>query len=230
VDRKRRPLFLFVLAAFLLFLGLVFQQFLVDDIVLPVATVVWLVLRITILSIDQQVYWWALIGFIVLLLSFRLLRGWGTLEPDRAPRANPTLEHIHYWRTLILSGPRADGEEQAVRRNLIELLTTLYTTGAQGSTRYMVREAIQDRRLVLPDPVYAFLFPQAESPRPSFLRHPVEFMSYRLRSMQQAPARWMRRWSGRETTEYLAAIDQALILMESTWEIKHGDEPFTREH
>jgi hypothetical protein len=225
MEKTQRSLFFVLLAGLLLFLGLVFQPFLVDYILLPVAMVVWLWLRIFVLSIDQQVYWWLLIALIAVLAIPRLFQRPVTFREDSQPDSNPTLKHVRNWRTTILFSRSDRGERPAFRRDLVELLTTMYSTRREESTHFETEIALRERQIPLPEPIRLFLFPDPLAPPAHFFEHPIQFLQETWRSVRQVPERWIRRWSGREEVEYYQAIDQVLTLMETTLEITHDREP-----
>lgn len=216
MEQKRRYLFWGLVAGLVLFLGLVFHQFLLAGIILPVATVLWLLLRLFVLSIDQQIYWLLLIFLIVLFGFIRLLRVTGAPDPDPSPEPNPTLDRVHYWQTSILSNTREIGERNYLRQDLRRLLAARYAAGRQGSAHFEVEAALKQRDIPLPEPIYAFLFEaEPEAPAQPFFRDPVGSIARVLRSARQAPRRLLRRWSGREAAEYRRTIDEVLTLLES---------------
>ncbi len=224
---KYRPLLFFVLLAGLILFGLVFWQFIVDDIIVPVALVVWLFLRLFVLSIDQQVYWWALVLLGALLLLIRLFAEMSPVESLRQPSdSNAVLDRVAFWKTSILGFSPESWKSITIRRDLIWLLAGLYATRQPGSLNFEIEEILRERRIPLPEPVYAFLFAQAPPPPPPFFKHPLESIRHRLATLRQAPQKWIHRWSGREKADYYVAIDQVLTFMENSLEIKNDDEPF----
>jgi hypothetical protein len=225
MEKTRQYLFFAVLAGFLLFLGWVFQPFLLDYIILPVAMVAWLWLRIFVLSIDQQVYWWLLIVVITILAVIRLLQRPVTFRLDPQPDLNPTMKHVRGWRTTILFSRGDTRERPAFRRDLVELVTTMYSTGRKESAHFEIETALRERQIPLPGPIHLFLFPDPPAAPPHFFDHPIQFIQERWRSVRRSPGQWIRRRSGREEAEYYQAIDQVLTLIETTLEMTHDREP-----
>lgn len=229
MEKKRQYLLFALLAGFLLYLGLVFQQELLANIILPAATVVWLLLRIFVLSIDQQIYWWLLIFLVGLIALIRLFRDPGAIEPDQLPDANPTLDRVRHWQTSILSNIYENGERNYLKADLRRLLTTMYSARRPGSAHFEIEAALEQRQISLPEPIYTYLCAdQPVAPRQTFIKHPVAAIKQTLR---MAPQRWLRRWTGREAAEYYEAIDEVLTLMETSLEMKYDDDPSaTRNH
>ncbi|MCX6031490.1 MAG: hypothetical protein NT169_19595 [Chloroflexi bacterium] len=232
MGKNRRLLILLLFVGLLLFLGLVFQQFLLANFILPAATVAWLFLRIFVLSIGQQVYWWLLILLIVLLALIRLFWGAGTIESYQLSDSNPTLDRVSHWRTSILLDLHETGERNILKRDLMWLLTTLHTTRQHGSANYEIEAAINQHQIPVPETIYTFLcVHEPMAPRQAFLKHPVGSIKQTLRSIRLAPKKWIRRWSGREAVEYYRAIDEVLILLETSLEMKYDDESVgTHDH
>jgi hypothetical protein len=211
---------------FILFLGLVFWQFLLANLILPVATVFWLLLRIFVLSIDQQIYWWLLISLVLFLAIFRVYSRPETVQPYQPLDSNQTLDSVHHWRNAILSNAREGRESNTLKRDLMWLLTSMYSTGQQSYAHYEIKEALEQRQIPLPESVFGFLFSsEPEKPRPTFFQNPVRTFKQILQSIRLETNKKIRRWSGHEAAEYYRGIDEVLTFMETTLEINHDDDP-----
>ncbi len=216
---------LFLAGGVFLLLVLMFQQFLIANLVLPVATVVWALLRIFVLSIDQRVYWWILIGILVLAPLIRELRNPAPSHSERLSRANLWLERVDSWRGSILANVQETGDSSMIKHNLAWLLTSLYATGQQKSADYEIKMALQQGEMGIPDSLHAFLWPPPRPARPPFFKDPVGFARHTVRSLRNASALRIRRWTGREAAEYYRAIELALAHMETSLEIHDDDAP-----
>ena len=96
---SRRRYALLLAGGFFLLLVLIFQQALIANVVQPVATVIWALLRIFVFSIDQHVYWWLLIGVLLLVPVIRELRKpQPYYDAEPTSRSNPWLERVDSWR------------------------------------------------------------------------------------------------------------------------------------
>lgn len=215
---KSRLILLFLAILVLIFvLGILFWPFVLANIVTPVALLVWVMLRIFVLSIDQKILW-ALLAFSALVLTLRRLSHEVKIpEQYQPPEGNATLRKVELWRHFIQFSPDEVGEQEAIRRELSRLLVSLYTTRQSGSTFIEVSEALQQRQIPLPDPVYTFLF----SKREAGARR--RSLNQRLGSLRLAPQKYFRRWTGREAADYYRSIDAVLTFMETSLEIKHDD-------
>jgi hypothetical protein len=203
-------------------LGLVFRSFLAN-LILPVATVFWLLLRILVLSIDQQVYWWLLISLVIFIAIFRVVSRPETVQPYQPLDSNQLLDSVHHWRTSILANAKEGGENNTLRRDLMWLLTSMYSSRKQGSAHYEIKEALEQHQILYPETIHAFLFSNAGKSRQNFLHNPVRIPGPSIH--QTGNPKKIRRWSGREAAEYYRAIDEVLAFMETTLEIKYDDDP-----
>jgi hypothetical protein len=216
---------LFLAGGVFLLLVLIFQQFLVANLVVPIATVVWALLRIFVLSIDQRIYWWILIGVLVLVPLIRELRNTEPSRSERPSTANWWLERVGSWRGSILANVQESGDSSMVKHELVWLLASLYATGQQKSADFEIRMALQQGEIGLPDCLRAFLWPPPRPARPPFFKDPVGFARHTMRSLRAASALRFRRWTGREAAEYYRAIELALAHMETSLEMRNDDTP-----
>ena len=90
-QRQRLALF-FILLAIILVLGLIFWQYVLNDILMPLVLTSWLFLRLFVLSIDQKYYWGALFFASVFFLFRHLI-------PNAIPESNINIPSI---RMIIL--------------------------------------------------------------------------------------------------------------------------------
>ncbi len=213
-----------ILGLFLL-VGSLFPSFIQDNFVTPIALVLWLGWRI-LRSIDQQVYWIALIGAVVFYCLVRLYR-WvqedDAFEQPRSPETNAALEQINYWQTSIrLAGFQID-PSNSLERNLAKMLAELYASKQLHVVPHEIYSALEQRQMPLPNPVYAFLFPA----QPSAAKRSIKQI---LRNLRDMPRRQIRRWTGREKAEYYQLLDQVLNFMESVVENDHDDQHFDAHH
>lgn len=72
MNSSRRLTLIGFLLLLTLFVGLLFWPFILNDIITPASLVVWLLLRIFVLSIGQK-YYWAVIIFLTAFFLYRRL-------------------------------------------------------------------------------------------------------------------------------------------------------------
>ena len=200
----------------LLFLGMLFWPFILDQIIAPVSLVVWLLLRVFVLSIDQK-YFWGIIIFIVLVFLYRLLPASQPVGPtDQSLNPNATLRTIETWRSLFTLIGYNNPEVKILKRELIRLLLSLYATKKRTTADYELFEALQKGEISIPENIHNFLF--LEEPQES--RRSIKTW---LQSIGNIPRVWVRRWRGQEAADYYRLIDEVLSFMETSLEMKNDD-------
>jgi hypothetical protein len=226
-SRQRRRYALLLAGGFFLLFVLIFQQALITNVVQPVATAIWALLRIFVFSIDQHVYWWLLIGVLLLVPLMRELRKPRSYtDPEPTATSNPWLERVDSWRGSILADVHETEPRSRVRRDLAWLLTGLYATGQQQSADVEIKTALEQGTIDLPRALHAFLWPTVRPPRPPFFKDPAGFVLHTMGSFRAAAVLLVRRVTGREAAEYYQAIELALAHMETSLEMRNDDTPY----
>jgi hypothetical protein len=210
MQKNLRFLVLFLVAGLGLMLGLLFPQFLLTEVLLPASTVVWLLLRLFVLSIDQEVYWWCLVAAVVMIAAVRLMPA--LYVPLRAAAPPPVGDAVDRWRNSILLNIRSSADTDTLRRDMSWLLAEMYFSHG-GPAQFEIRRELAARQIPLPPSVHAFLFP---SPKP-----PSRPVARAVQSAALALRTWSARRTGRETAEYLRAIDDVLTFMETSLEMTY---------
>ena len=125
-NRSKRFVLVSLVAALVLFLGLLSWPFILATLLQPIALALWLLVRILVLSIHQKYFWYALI-FAAVLVLLRLLRQTQSEPPAQASfETNTTLTSISYWRALFLYNGQDVLEDKTLKRNLVDLLTFFF--------------------------------------------------------------------------------------------------------
>ena len=141
IPRRIIGFILFIAIIFLA--GMLFWPFILNEIIMPTSLVVWLLLRIFVLSIDQKYYWGAVI-FGVLFFLFRILpQGQSTIQTEDSFDSNATLKTIGYWRNLFILTENDIQDEKTLKRELIRLLLSLYSSKQHTAANFGLFEALQ---------------------------------------------------------------------------------------
>ena len=202
-----------LVAAILLLAGLLFWPFIFSNILQPVALVVWLLLRILVLSIDQKYFWYALV-FVAAFFIFRVLsHGRETAQPEVYIQSNATLDNIEYWRVRFAGDSHNVWDEKTLKRDLLHLLTSCYASNQNTLHNFDIYQALEQGELPLPEHIHDFLFSQ-EPPKPD---HSIGRF---FRSIRDTPRKWIHRWTGQEKAEQDQRIAEVLSFMETSLEIK----------
>jgi hypothetical protein len=230
MRRPRLVLSVVIAAALLVLLGGFFRRELLDYLIAPVAFSLWLLLRITVLAIDQEIYWAILLLLIGLVAARRLVR-WATSEQDSAgsePQraSNRTLDRVLFWERQLEAEIRGTGAPGNSRRELKWLLVSIIGSERRSMVPFQIDEALRQHGIPLPDSIYAFLYGDgAPVPRIGFAEDPIGFLLELAHSIRHAPASLRRRWSGREVADFRLSVEDVLALMETMLEMNHDAEP-----
>jgi hypothetical protein len=214
----RRISLMIILLGLSLLLGILFHSFVLDNIIKPVALVLWVFRRI-LLSVDQKLYWGLLIFSALAVVFFRLTRLSPYEEPPPPPGSNATLRAINSWRTLIwLTGNEIE-KFNSLKQDLGWTLTSLYALHQPGKAQWEIYEAIKQHQIPLPGNIYDFLFPGEPSGGKRSFRQILQII-------RRTPEKWARQWTGRDQAEYYRSIELIITFMESLKETKHDDRHF----
>jgi hypothetical protein len=216
MNLSRRVVVAILFAVILLFVGILFWPFILTSIIQPMALVIWLLLRLLVLSIHQK-YYWAAIIFAVLVFIFRLL-------PQNEPRAsleepgnsNEALNTMGYWRSIFLHTGGNTSDDKNLKRGLAQLLTSIYTSKLRASTNFEIYDALQRGEIPLPEHIHTFLFPEETQ----VSRNPIKRF---LQFTQTVPRQWMRKWTGQDAAERYKMIDEVLCFMETSLEVNNDE-------
>jgi hypothetical protein len=218
---SRRVVISILFIMLVLLFGMVFWPFILNDIIRPTSLVIWLFLRIFVLSIDQKYYWGAII-FVTVVFLFRLLPQDQTdIQSEDFQDSNTTIKTIEYWQVLLTITGHDARDEKSLKRELINLLLSLYASKQRTSTNFRLYDALQRGEFALPEHIHTFLFPDE-------LQESKRSVKKFIQSIRNTPRKWMRRWTGQETAEHYQMIDEVLCFIERSMEIKNDDGKFTQ--
>jgi hypothetical protein len=217
---SRRMVGIILLSSIILLVGMLFSSFILKNIIEPTSLATWVLLRIFVLSIDQKYYWGAII-FVVAIFLFRLLpQDQSVIQSEYFLDSNATIKTVEYWRILFALTGNVPYDEEALRRQLIHLLLSLYASKQRTSSNFLLYDALQKGELPLPEHIHAFLFPD----QPKKSKWSVDKF---IQSIRTAPRKWMRRWTGQDTAEHYRMINEVLSFMETSMEMKNDNGEFT---
>jgi hypothetical protein len=214
MNISKRAVISVLVAAIILFAGMLFWPFILNNIIKPIALVVWILLRIMVLSIDQK-YFWGVIVFVAAIFLFRFLPlEQSAIQLNAYPETNATIRTIGYWRILFTFNDQDVRDEKTIKRELLHLLTSLYASKQRTSTNFGVYDALHQGEIPLPEHIHTFLFSKEQQES----GNPIKKL---LRSIQKTPRKWICLWTGQEKAEHYKMIDEVLCFMETTLEIKN---------
>jgi len=214
MNNPKRVVIAALTAASLLFFGLLFWPFILKDIIQPISLVIWLLLRMFVLSIDQT-YFWGMIIFAVVIFMYRLLpREQGNTQTEEFPDSNESLNTIAYWHILFNVSAIGLRDEMILKRELIHLLSSMYASKQRTANNFGIYTALQSGEIPLPENIHTFLFWE----EPAEAKQPFKKF---IQTIRKTPRKWIRRWMGQETAEHYRLITEVLCFMETSLEIKN---------
>ncbi len=214
----RRISLIIILLVLSLLLGILFHTFILDNIIKPVALVLWVFRRI-LLSVDQKLYWGLLIFSAIVVVFFRLIQLSFDEAPPLPPGSNATLRKIYAWRTSIWLNGNEIEKFNILKQDLGWMLASLYASQQPGKAQWEIYDALKQQQIPLPINIYAFLFPGEPSGDKRSFRQILQII-------RRAPEQWARRRTGRDLAEYYQSIESIITFMESLKETKHDDRHF----
>jgi hypothetical protein len=208
---------LFLAAAIILFIGIFFWPFILNNIIKPTALVVWFLLRILILSVDQE-YFWTIMILVAVIFLFRLLPRKQSSPPQQVnfPETNATINRIGYWHILFTYDGRNVKEDQILRQSLIHLLTSFYASKQRIANNFGIHEALRQGDIPLPENIHTYLFPQE-------LQETGGRSKNFFHSFRTTPRKWIYQVSGQAKAEHERMISEVLNFLETSLEIKNED-------
>ena len=216
MNLSKRVVISLLIAAIVLFLGLLFWPFILNNIIRPTTLVLWFLLRILVLSIDQKYIWYVAI-FVSFFFLFRFLpQEQADVQSHSSREPNTAIKNIGYWRNLFIYNGQNAGEEKTLKRELTYLLTSLHASNQSASNNFGIRDALEKGKIPLPGNIHTFLFSQEPPASGGLLRRFFQ-------SIRKTPRQWIRQWTGQEKAEHFQMIDEVLNLMETSLEITNDD-------
>ena len=220
MKTSQRVVLACLVAAILLLAGLLFWPFILINIIQPTALVVWLLLRILVLSIDQKYFWCALI-FVAAIFVFRVIsHARATVQPEVYLQSNATLDNIEYWRVRFAGNSHNVWDEKTLKRDLLHLLVSCYASNQNTSNNFDMYQALEQGDVTLPEHIRNFLFSQEPWKTDRSIK------SF-FRSTREIPRKWIHRWTGQEKAEQYQRLAEVLSFMETSLEIKNDDRKFS---
>ncbi len=206
----------------ILFVGLLFWPFVLNEIITPTSLAVWILLRIFVLSVDQKYYWMAIIIITSLFLYLRLLPpSHPTVQSEEAQHLNATMRVLDAWHSLFYLIGQHVQDDELLKKGLVRLLLSFYAAKQHTLADFHLYDALKRGDISLPQQIHAFLFP--EEPQPGGRSFIVSIRKL-VQSIRNTPRRWIHHWTGQDTAEYYRMVDEILCFMETSLEMKNDGE------
>ncbi len=209
-DKNNRLISFIFILGLLVFLGLIFSSWAIPNIIMPAALTVWIFIRIFILSLDQQYYWWLLIFLAVLWIFYRLLRQREPIEPEEYVSHNEALSNLKNWQNILIYSKKESNRfslsSSILKQKLTALLTSYYAARQPGPNDSEIYKALESGQLPLPKALYNFLY----------LPEPAKTHWWSIHSLSQACRHWYRQLTGKNAADFDKMIDELIRFLENT--------------
>jgi hypothetical protein len=208
VKKRDRVLAAALVASGLFLAAVAFGPAIMSLFVVPMATSVWALLRVFVLSVDQVKLWTfvALAAFTLGFCRAVMAAMDASSRQDREsalPDRNAALANVGYWRYMLAVAPRSDRDRDTIRRELAKLLLSAYSSKERVARDFSLYRDFESRKIPLPEEVHELLFANAS---------PSTKPEARFRA-------WLRRVSGRESAEYLRSLERYIEYLRFYMEI-----------
>ncbi len=204
-----------------LFFGLLNWQYVLTDILQPITLVLWLLLRIFVLSIDQQYYWWGLILILVVLMVRLIPREQPVIENVEANRLNETLNSIEHWRSLYIPN-ETNAYGKFLEREYLHMLVTMYSAKLRTAPDFKLYDALRQGEIPIPENIRGYLY--AELPRRDDWS-----LRMTIKAIRDWPGKILRRATGRDIAAHYQRIEDVLAFFESSLEMNNDDENYRHD-
>ena len=220
MNSSKRLVLVGFLLLIILFGGLLFWPFVLNDIIRPVSLVVWILLRMFVLSIDQKYYWMVVIFITAFFLYRRLL---SLLPPmiqaGNSQNSNEIMRTIGHWRSLFTLTDQDILVGKTLKEELARLVLSLEPTNQRTLPFYLLYDALQRGEIPIPDQIHTFLFLAESQKGGCSLKKLIQFIGNTFR-------KWIRRWTGQDFADQCRMIDEILCFIETSLEMNNDDGKF----
>jgi len=152
----------------ILFLGLLFWPFVYNQMIFPISKLIWILLRIFVLSIDQKYIWGGLIFGIIFLLFRKIGKQLPQVDiAEDFTTPHETYKDIDYWGSIF---NLMDFEDDQIKSELVHLLVKVYASGHGNKPDYRVTDEFSNGQIALPQNIKEFLFPDKPVREKNLLR------------------------------------------------------------
>ena len=202
-TRTHRTVFILTLFFVCTILSIIFRTFLLENFLMPLALLCWLLLRITVLSVDQAVLWNLLILLIAAVAILRFQVFAAENKPQIRMTRNFYRHKLQLWK-MYLTHPASRQENKRLKDKLVRLMAELYASRKRTDMNASLLNSFSDGEIPLPPQVYQFLYDHQKKP------------GKRVPSIRAV----YKKLSGREKREYYKNLEEYLLFLENYMEIK----------
>ena len=181
---------------------ILYNTFILENILKPLALLLWLLLRIFVLSIDQVIIWGIMIFIIAYILFVRFISINSENETYQESINNFYTEKLSLWK-FYFSGDIYNLQNQKdLKIELIRMMVNLHAARKRMPVDYHLFDSFKAKEIQIPENIYNFLY--AEN----------------TKKFNINISRIYNRISGREAALYYQNLEECLLFLENFMELK----------
>lgn len=209
MEKNKKYLFLIITATVIFFLCCIFWPFIYTNIISPLSLCVWLLLRLTILSIDQRNIWFVVILANIFFLVIRI-NSLTTFQEENTnlKDINSYINNLEIWKHYFSSEKNSSVDMNNLKKRLLSILVTAYASKKRVPVNYKLYDKFRNKEIPLPDDIYNFLIDDGKNKKNGVV---LKF---------RRPAELLYIVTGKLKKDYNRKIEECLNFLENYLEIK----------
>jgi hypothetical protein len=211
MEKNKRYLSLAISVAAVIFLCCLFWPFIYSNIITPLSLSIWLMLRLTVLNIDQKIIWFVMILANIFYLVIRI-NSVETFHEDKTVwlEKNSYIKNLELWKYYFSSEKNSSLDTNNLRKKLLEILVTAYAAKMRVQVNYKLYDRFRNKEILVPENIYAFLIDDGKKRKKG------------RSSGTYGPAELLDILTGRSKKDYNRKIEESLNFLENYLEMKDG--------
>jgi hypothetical protein len=201
-----RKIVVLIIAGITVFTCILFSSFIFENILKPLTLILWLFLRIFVLSIDQIILWIITLAIVISFFIYKISRiQSASIQNESSAAWNIFERKLEYWKLYFSSNPHNPEDIKSLKNVLSRILVSVYASRKRIPANFIVYDAFKKGEIELPEQVYSFLF-ENEMKRKWF-----------------DPRTWISGFSRKKIIEYERGLEESLNYLEEFLdnEVKH---------
>lgn len=199
MTKSNGTIVVLVLLCLFVFLFIWFRTPVLDYILKPLADMVWIFLRFTVLRVGQYALWIIMIIAMVIAAFFAIYRTPQMPEyPDQVTN-NFFKQRYEMWELNLLR--ESAYNKNTLKKEIIRMIVYKYAVRKRLDIDYRLFDEFKGRKIQLPAHVYDFLLREEKDP----------FINL---------SDWLYTWSGRKARDYRRNLQECLLFLEKFMELE----------
>ena len=202
IEKIEKFILILIILSILTIVCILYRLFIFENILKPLALILWLFLRFFVLSIDQITIWFMMIFIIAFVLFIRFVFTTSDNESSQDIIINFYLQKFKSWKFYFGAENYNLQNQKDLKLELIRMMVNLHAARKRISVDYHLFDAFKKKEIQIPENIHNFLY--AENKKKFCINI---FKIY-------------NRISGRQAGEYYRNLEECLLFLENFMEIK----------